>query len=92
MIATDRVRLRMASFTAAVSGAPSGANFNVGNLPGVFTSAGIQMIQVQTSSETNFNNVAGVGSLTDGMSVSLRGLLFAGSPNPTLIADKVIKR
>ena len=92
MIATDRVRLRMASFTAAVSGAPSGANFNVGNLPGVFTSAGIQMIQVQTSSETNFNNVAGVGSLTDGMSVSLRGLLFVGSPNPTLIADKVIKR
>ncbi len=91
-ITTDRVRLRMASFTAAVSGAPSGANFNVGNLPGVFTSAGIQTIQVQTSSQTNFSNVAGVGSLTDGTSVSLRGLLFAGSPTPTLIADKVIKR
>jgi Domain of unknown function (DUF5666)/Domain of unknown function (DUF4382) len=92
MITTDRVRLRMASFTAAVSGAPSGANFNVGNLPGVFTSAGIQTIQVQTSSQTNFNNVAGVGSLTNGTSVSLRGLLFVGSPNPALIADKVIKR
>jgi Domain of unknown function (DUF5666) len=92
MITTDRVRLRMASFTAAVSGAPSGANFNVGNLPGVFTSAGIQTIQVQTSSQTNFNNIAGAGSLADGTLVSLRGLLFAGSPNRTLIADKVIKR
>ena len=92
MITADRVRLRMASFTAAVSGAPSGANFNVGNLPGVFTSAGIQTIQVQTSSQTNFNDTAGVGSLADGTLVSLRGLLFAGSPNPTLIADKVIKR
>ena len=92
MITTDRVRLRVASFTAAVSGAPSGANFNVGNLPGVFTSAGIQTIQVQTSSQTNFNNTAGVGSLADGTLVSLGGLLFAESPNPTLIADKVIKR
>jgi hypothetical protein len=91
-ITTDRVRLRRTSFTATVSGAPSGANFNVANLPGVFTAAGIAAVQVQTSSQTNFENVSGVGSLTDGTTVSLRGLLFVGSSNPTLIADKVIKR
>ena len=52
--------------------------------------AGIQT--VGATSPENFNNVAGVRSLTDGTSVSLRGLLFAGSPSLTLIADKVIKR
>jgi hypothetical protein len=91
-ITTDRVRLRMTRFTATVSGAPTGSNFNVGTLPGIFTSNGIGMIQVQTSSETNFENVSGIGGLADGSSVSLRGLLFESTPNPVLIADKVRKR
>ncbi len=91
-ITTDRVRLRMTRFTATVSGAPTGSNFNVGTLPGIFTSNGISMIQVQTSSETNFENVSGIGGLADGSSVSLRGLLFESTPNPVLIADKVRKR
>jgi hypothetical protein len=91
-ITTDRVRLRDTSFTATVSGAPSGDNFNVGGLPGLFTSAGISQIQVQTSSQTNFDNVTGVSGLADGSTVSLRGLLFISTPNPVLIADKVRKR
>jgi hypothetical protein len=94
-ITTDRVRLRDTSFTATVSGAPSGNNFNVGGLPGLFTSAGISQIQVQTSSQTNFDNVSGVSGvsgLADGSTVSLRGLLFRSTPNPVLIADKVRKR
>jgi hypothetical protein len=91
-ITTDRVRLRDTSFTATVSGAPSGNNFNVGGLPGLFTSAGISQIQIQTSSQTNFDNVSGVSGLADGSTVSLRGLLFKNTPNPVLIADKVRKR
>jgi uncharacterized protein DUF5666 len=91
-ITTDRVRLRDTRFTATVSGAPSGNNFNVVGLPGLFTAAGISQIQVQTSSQTNFENVSGFSGLADGSTVSLRGLLFISTPNPVLIADKVRKR
>jgi len=91
-ITTDRVRLRQTRFTATVSGAPTGANFNVGNLPGLFTSVGVTAIQVQTSSQTNFENVSGVSGLADGTVVSLRGLLFKSPTTPVLIADKVRKR
>lgn len=91
-ITTDRVRLRDTSFTATIAGAPSGNNFNVGGLPGLFTAAGVSQIQVQTSSQTNFDNVSGVSGLADGSTVSLRGLLFMSTPNPVLIADKVRKR
>jgi len=92
LVTTDRVRLRMTQFTAAVSGAVAGNNFNVGTLPGIFTSAGVTSIQVQTSSNTNFENVSGASGLADGNTVSLRGLLFASAPTPVLIADKVRKR
>jgi hypothetical protein len=91
-LSTDRVRLRMSQFTANVSGAPTPPNFNVANLPVLFTAAGINSIQVQTSSGTNFQNVAGVSALADEGQVSLRGLLFANAAKPILIADKVLKR
>jgi len=91
-VTTDRVRLRDTRFTATVSGAPSGSNFNVGGLPGLFTAAGISQIQVQTSSQTDFENISGVSGLADGSTVSLRGLLFLSTPNPVMIADKVRKR
>lgn len=91
-IGTDRVRLRMARFTAMVSSAPSGNTFNVSGLPGLFTGAGINRIQVQTSSQTNFEGVSDVNGLANGTKVSLRGLLFQSAPDPVLIADKVRKR
>lgn len=91
-VATDRVRLRMTRFTATVSGAVSGSNFNVGSLPGIFTANGVNLIQVQTSSSTNFENTTGTSGLASGNTVSLRGLLFVSAPNPVLIADKVRKR
>jgi Domain of unknown function (DUF5666)/Domain of unknown function (DUF4382) len=91
-VTTDRVRLHMTRFTATVSGSVAGSNFNVGSLPGLFTSSGISLIQVQTSSQTDFENVSGTSGLADGTVVSLRGLLFANAPNPVLIADKVRKR
>jgi hypothetical protein len=91
-ITTDRVRLRATRFTATVSGAPASSSFNVAGLPGLFTSAGVSQIQVQTSSQTNFENVSGVSGFSDGSSVSLRGLLFKNASSPMLIADKVRKR
>ena len=91
MVTSDRVRLRMAQFTATVSGAPTPPNFMVGNLPALFTGAGITTIQVDTSSATDFDNVAGVSGLADTSTVSVRGLLFSGNP-PVLVAKKVRKR
>ena len=91
-VMTDRVRLRMTRFTANVSGPVSGSNFSVGNLPGIFTSNGVSLIQVQTSSQTDFENVSGSSGLADGNLVSLRGLLFVSAPDPVLVADKVRKR
>jgi hypothetical protein len=92
-VTTNRVRLRRDQFTANVTGAPAGANFNVGNLPGLFAGVGVSTIQVQTSSKANFQGIAGVSGLADQDQVSLRGLLFANGGNPPiLIADKVRKR
>ncbi len=90
---TDRVRLRRSQFTATVSSvAPP--NFDVNGLPSLFTNNGITTIQVQTSTQTDFNGVTGVSGLANGNTVSLRGLLFknAGSPPAILIAKKVRKR
>jgi hypothetical protein len=92
-ITADRVRLRKTQLTANVSGAPAPPNFIVGNLPGLFTGAGIMTIGVQTSSATDFEGVTGVSGLADQNVVSLRGLLFRNGANPPqLIADKVRKR
>jgi hypothetical protein len=90
---TNRVRLRSTQFTGNVSGAPAPPNFTVANLPGLFTSAGVTSILVQTSSQTNFQGGSGLSALVDQSQVSLRGLLFKnGSDAPNLIADKVRKR
>ncbi len=91
MVTADRVRLRMTQFTANVSGAPAPPNFMVGNLPSLFTGAGITAIEVDTSSATDFDNVVGVSSLADTNTVSVRGLLFKANP-PVLEAKKVRKR
>ena len=92
-VTSSRVRLRKTQLTATVSGAPVPPNFVVGNLPGLFTSAGITIINVQTSSATDFEGVSGVSGLADQNVVSMRGLLFKnGSNPPQLIADKVRKR
>ena len=91
-VTTDRVRLRDTRLTATVSGHPVGDNFNIASLPGLFTANGITTIQVHTSADTSFENVAGVNDLADTNSVSVRGLLFSSTPNPVIVADKVRKR
>jgi uncharacterized protein DUF5666/uncharacterized protein DUF4382 len=87
-ISTDRVRLRESQFTATVS-AVNSQNFTVNNLSGLFASASISQIQVDTSSQTNFNGDNGASSVAVGNTVSLRGLLFQSAGGPVLIADQV---
>src|SRR5713226_6061637 len=92
-VTANRVRLRMTQFTGNVSGAPVPPNFNVGSLPALFVGARIIGIQVETSSNTDFQGVTGVIGLADGNTVSLKGLLFKNGGNPpVLIAKKVRKR
>ena len=92
-VTANRVRLRTSQVTATVSGAPASPNFTLGNLPSLFTSAGITSIRVQTSSATEFDGVSSLAGLADQNVVSVRGLLFNnGGNSPVLIADKVRKR
>jgi len=93
-VTTDRVRLRMAQFTANVkAGSIAPRNVSVDTLPSLFMSAGISSIDVQTSSNTDFEGVSGLTALADGNTVSLRGLLFKNAAlSPELVATKVRKR
>jgi hypothetical protein len=88
-ITTDRVRLRRSHLDATVSGAPSGNSFNAVGLSSLFTITGTNQIQVQTSSQTDFENVSGISGITSGAAVSLRGWLFKSAPTPVLTADVV---
>lgn len=94
VVSSDRIRLRMTQFTANVkAGSVAPPNFAVDTLPALFTGSGIASIHVQTSSQTDFDGIAGVSALADGNTVSLRGLLFRNGANPPeLIAKKVRKR
>jgi hypothetical protein len=92
MVTSDRVRLRMTQPTAKVRGAPAPPTFMLGNLPSLFTAAGIMSIQVDTSSATDFDNVAGVGGLADTDTVSVRGLLFNNGANPPLLETKKVRK
>jgi hypothetical protein len=93
-VTTNRVRLRMTQFTANVkAGSIVPPNFTVDTLPALFTNTGISSIHVQTSSNTDFEDVSGVTALADGNTVSLRGLLFKnGALSPELVVKKVRKR
>lgn len=90
VLETDRVRLTQTRFTATVA-LVSGTTFTVNGLPPVFGNGA--SIQVETSTDTEFENATGVSDLTAGNQVSLRGFLFLGTPTPPkLFADKVRKR
>jgi hypothetical protein len=90
-VTASRVRLRMGQFTANVkTGSIAAPNFSVTALPMLFLNAGSSSVHVQTSSQTDFDGISGLGALASGNSVSLRGLLFKnGALSPELIAKKV---
>ena len=88
---SDRVKLHMSQFPGTVASL-NAPNFAVNNLLAVFTSNGINQVQVVVSSGTEFEGVSGGSSLTAGSNVVLRGLLFKTAGDPILVAKKVRKR
>jgi len=90
-VTTDRVKLHTSQFTATVASI-NDPNFVVIGLPALFTSNGINQVQVQTSSGTEFEGISGVSALATGNNVVLRGLLFKTAGDPILVAKKVRKR
>jgi Domain of unknown function (DUF5666) len=89
----NRVRLTQTRFTATVASVTGTTTFTVNGLPPVFAnlSPPVTSIQVETSTDTEFENATGVTDLSPTTQVSLRGFLFQGAP-PTMFADKVRKR
>lgn len=90
-LTTDHVRLHRTHVTASIASI-AGANLTLTNLPSFFTAAGITQIQVQTSSQTNFDSVQDITGLSVSDTVSVGGLLFNSSSGPVLLAEKVRKR
>ncbi len=89
-VTTDRVKLHMSQFSGTVASV-NAPNFAVNNLPALFTSNGINQVQVVVSSGTEFEGVSGGSSLTTGNNVVLRGLLFKTAGDPILVAKKIRK-
>jgi len=90
-VTTNQITLRMSHITASVS-ATSATGFTLGNLPSLFTGAGITAIHVTLDPATKFENVTGLSALAVNDTVSVRGLLFNTTGTPTLVAAKVVKR
>jgi hypothetical protein len=89
-ISTSSIRLTETELTASVKSV-NGSLIKLQNLPAQFGMAGITEIQVQTSQQTEFENISGAGALNPGDLISVRGLLFKATP-PALAAEKVRKR
>ena len=94
-IPVDSVLLEASEITGTVTGVNSAAtppNFILGGLPPLFTKAGITQITVEAVSGTDFENVAGVGGIKTGDTVSVGGLVFNTSSQPTDVAERVFDR
>lgn len=85
---TAHVHLHTSQFTATVSGV-NGSAITVTKLPAIF---GLNTLTVQTSSATEFEDLLGPSSLTNGAVISVRGLLFKTASGPVVVAAKVRKR
>ena len=87
-VTTDLVRLWPSQITGQVSNIDqSTGNFNITPTSALFTGAmpPITTINVMTLSNMNEEDFSGLGSLTTGSTVSVKGLLFNASPTPTLV-------
>jgi hypothetical protein len=88
----DRVRLRDSQLTATVSTAGS-PNFTLNILPSLFTAAGFNQLQVQTSSATSFSGtVQSASQATVGKSITVRGQIFrsASSSNTLVMPASIV--
>jgi hypothetical protein len=87
-ITTDLLRLWPSQITGTVGNISSdNGMFTLTNLSPLFTGAtpAINMINVVTLSGMNFMDFSGLGSLSNGAMVSVKGLLFNTPGTPTLV-------
>jgi len=94
-VGASNLQLEPSQFTATVSTVNAGAtppNFTLNMLPPLFTGASITLLQVDAVTGTNFINIAGVGSLSSGQTVSVSGLVFNTATQPTVVAEDVYLR
>jgi hypothetical protein len=90
-ISVDSVQLEASQVTGSVTAVNQQA-FTLGNLPPLFSKAGISQITVEPVTGTDFENVSGLSGLSLGQTVSVSGLLFNTSPSPTLIPEEIETR
>jgi hypothetical protein len=86
-VTTDLVRLWPSQITGQANTPPNNGMFTLTGLSPLFTGATtpVTMINVQTLPDMDFMDFSGMGSLTQGSTVSVKGLLFNTSPTPTLV-------
>lgn len=91
-VTTDLVRLWPSQITGQVgSSSPTTGTFTLTGLSPLFTGATppITTINVVTQSGMDFMDFSDLGSLTQGSTVSIRGLLFNTSGTPTLVSREM---
>jgi hypothetical protein len=82
MLTSDQVTLETSQVFGAVGSVDtSQSSFTLTNLTGLFTGSGITQILVETGSNTQFEDVSGLGGLTQGQLVSAGGLLLRDPNN-----------
>ena len=94
-IGADSIRLEASQITGTVSTVNAPAmppNFILGGLPPLFGHAGITQLTVEPVTGTEFDNVSGLGGLSAGNTVSVGGLVFNTSGQPTVIAETIVLR
>jgi hypothetical protein len=88
LTSTAHIHLHTSQFTATVS-AVNGSAITVTKVPAIF---GLSTLTVQTTSNTDFEDLLGPSSLANGSVISVRGLLFKTASGPVVVAAKVRKR
>jgi hypothetical protein len=94
-VSTNQVRLNESQVTGKVTAVNPGATpptFTLGSLPPLFTNSGISAIAVEVAAKTDFDHVSDLSGLSVGDTVSVGGLLFHTATNPTMLAERVVKR
>ena len=89
-ITAQQITLKRQTIRGAVSGTPTPPTFELNPFLGLFdVDDGNGLITVITSSQTEFDGVTGVSSLTNGREVAVKGLLFLNAGQLELVAEKV---
>jgi len=94
-IGADSVTLEASEITGTVSAVNASAtppNFTLGGLPPLFTKAGINQLEVEPVTGTDFENISGLSALSPNDHVSVAGLLFNPASGPVIIAERIAQR